>query len=169
MRHILMSIQKIQIIGLVGIEFWRRYPQNAKLETEFSGYLGQVFHCSWKNLLLGSEWEGKRRVSGDQLIFWPFNSRFDHSTCVLTVQLAFWPLNVLGMRISVWTSALWQFNLCFDNFGSHFKILAQVSPIWLTFYRFSSRFTISACVSPFQLPFYHFSLHFTLLTRGSPF
>ena len=41
----------------------------------------------------------------------PFSSRYDRSTRVLTVQFAFCPLNVLRLRISFWTLALWHFNL----------------------------------------------------------
>ena len=144
MKQICMSIQKIWTIGLVGIEFRSRYPRNAKLETEFCGYLGQV--CLW---------EDKRKVSGDQLIFWPFNLRFDRSTLVLIFECALTEKFCLNISTLTFQLVLWQFWLTLSHFSMHFTdltftVLAGVFTIQLAFWLFNSRFDCSTRVLTFK-------------------
>ena len=100
-------------------------------------------------MFLGSEWDGKRKVSSDQPIFWLFNLRFDHSTRVFTVQLVFWPFNMLALRISIWTLALWHFNLSFDKTAKTTEItedvLACALMFWPTLWHFGLILDVLAC------------------------
>ena len=88
---------------------------------------------------------GQRWASSDQLIYWPFNLRFDCSTRVLTSK-------------HVWT----------ENFYLNFCTLTfqvMLWQPWSTPSHLSTHFTDSECV----LPFYSFSFGYTtILASISP-
>ena len=115
----------------------RRLVRPSKIGIRVFWIWVRFFHCSRKCMLLGSGWEGQRRASNDQLIFWPLNFHFDHSTRVLTVQLAFQPFNIFGL-----------FNLHINSISN---ISGFALTFWLRLWHFGSCLEVLYCALMFQL------------------